>query len=251
MNKITSFHPKLSQILKVNSPENFHTFFFSNSINLYKEKLKLKKDFGSVLALGANHREAEELTKFPFKKIVLSGISPANEETKEIIKKDKRVSYRIEDMEKISFKNRSFDLVFVKEAIHHVPRPVLALYECLRVAKKAVIFIEPQESLFGNILDKLNLSSKYEKNQVGNQKFRDNFVYRWRKKEIIKILNSYYLESGYKSIFSECWMSNRFNSRFKPLIKLINLVGWLISFIPANKGNYLTCMILPGKDLPN
>lgn len=153
-------------------------------------------------------------------------------------------------MEKIPFKEKSFDLVFIKEAIHHVSRPVLSLYECLRVAKKAVIFIEPRESLFGKFFEKLGLTSQYEKNQSGNQRFRDNFVYRWNKNELTKILNSYYLESGYQLHLLSCWMSNRLNMNFKPIIKFSNFFGWLSSFIPGNKGNYLICIIFPGKDLP-
>ncbi|MFA5061446.1 MAG: methyltransferase domain-containing protein [Candidatus Pacearchaeota archaeon] len=250
MNKITSKRAKLSDVLKVKSNKSFHTFFFENSLSLYQSTLKNKKDFGSVLALGANEREAEELVKYPFSKIVLSGITSVNEKIKEVIRKDKRVLYVRQNIEKISFKEGSFDLVFVKEAIHHVARPVLGLYEMLRVAKKGVIFIEPQESLFGNIFDKFGLTSQYEKNQIGNLKFRDNFVYRWRKKEIIKLLNSYYLNSGYNVYFKSCWMSNRYNLKFESLIRLLNFLGWLISFIPGNKGNYLICFIVPGKDLP-
>jgi len=250
MNQILSKRSGLTEVLKVNSNKVFHSFFFDNSLKIYKETLKLKNDFGSVLALGANHIEAEELTKYPFNKIVLSGITPPDEITKKITKKDKRVSYKEVNMEKIPFEESSFDLVFVKEAIHHVPRPVQALYECLRVSKKVVIFIEPNETFLGNFLEKLNLTSRYEKNIVGNTKFRDNYVYRWRQKDIVKLLNSYFLESGYKAIFSYCWMSNRANTKFKSLIKIFNFFGWLASFIPFSRGNYLTCVIFEGKDKP-
>jgi len=249
MNKIHSNRPRLGEILGITNSENFHDFFVKTSMGDLL-KLSSKKNLFSILSLGANQVEARNLIKFPFKKIVLSGISSPDEKTKEIARIDKRVSYVKQNMEKLTFPDKSFDLVFIKEAIHHVPRPILAFYELLRVAKKAVIFIEPQESLLGNILDRLNLSSKYEKNQSGNQKFRDNYVYRWRKKEIIKLLNSYYLESGYSVNFTSCWMSNRFNMKSKFLIPLFNLVGWLMSFFPGNKGNYLICTIVPGKDLP-
>jgi SAM-dependent methyltransferase len=249
MNQIINSIPKLKEILFITNTNNFHDFFINTSIkNLFNNNPKIVYD--SVLALGANHVEAESLIKFPFKKIVLSGITSPDEKTKEIIKKDKRVSYTKQNMENISLKSQSFDLVFVKEAIHHVPRPVLVLYECLRVSKKAVIFIEPQETCLGNFLDFLNLISRYETNQTGNQKFRDNFVYRWRKKEIIKILNSYYLESGYNVNFTSCWMSNRFNGKFPFLVKSFNFLGWTLSNLPGASGNYLICTIKPGKNLP-
>ena len=134
-----------------------------------------------------------------------------------MMKQDKRITYIKQDMENITLKPSSIDLVFVKEAIHHVPRPVTGLYEMLKVAKKAVIFIEPQETALGNLLDGMGLISRYETNQKGNQKFRDNFVYRWRRKEIDKLLGSYYLESGYRVDFSSCWMSNRFNGKLPRL----------------------------------
>src|SRR5262249_1159034 len=36
--------------------------------------------------------------------------------------------------------------VFCKESYHHFPRPMLALYEMLRVARKSVVLIEPNEA---------------------------------------------------------------------------------------------------------
>lgn len=249
MNKLGYSKPALQEVLSVTNTNNFHDFFVQNSIgNLIKSYPKQKLD--SVLAIGANHVEARNLVKFPFKKIILSGISEPDEKTKEIIKSDKRISYIQENMEEISFKSQSFDIVFVKEAIHHVSRPIKALYEMLRVSNTAVIFIEPQETLLGNLLDNLGLISNYEKNFSKGKRLRDNFVYRWRRKEVIKLLNSYYLESGYKVNFTSCWMSNRYNGKFPSLVKFFNFLGWIVSFLPGCSGNYLICTILPGKDLP-
>jgi len=249
MNKIFCKRPKIREIMKVTSPENFHSFFVKQSVIEYFKHLKGSK-LGTVLALGANHVEAETLIRFPFDKIILTGITPPDDITKQIMKKDRRVSYSIENIEKLSFKNASFDLVFVKEALHHVPRPILGLYEMLRVSKKAIIFIEPADTLLGRVLEKLKISSLYEKNQVGNKRYRDNYVYRWGHREIVKILNSYYLESGYSVIFSNCWMSNRYNLKYCNLVKIFNLMGWILSFMPLNRGNYLMCTVFSGKDKP-
>ena len=49
--------------------------------------------------------------------------------------------------EVISLPDDSFDYVLCKEALHHMPRPMLAIYEMLRVARKGIIFIEPQDTL--------------------------------------------------------------------------------------------------------
>jgi len=249
MNRVTNSLISLKGALSITDPDNFHCFFIRVAIdNLLK---RTSEKFDSVLALGATHAEAEEMIKFPFKKIVLSGVTEPDIKTKEIMKLDKRVTYIKQDLENLSYKPSSFDLVFVKEALHHVPRPVKGLYEMLRVAKKAAIFIEPEESSVGNFFSFFNLDSKYERNQKGNLRFRDNFVYRWRKREIIKLLNSYYLESGYNVNFTSCWMSNRYNITFPFLMKLFILFGWVFSLITFKSGNNLICTILPGKDLPN
>ena len=54
--------------------------------------------------------------------------------------------YKIENAEALSFHDESFDFVLCKESYHHFPRPMVALYEILRVAKRGVILIEPQDS---------------------------------------------------------------------------------------------------------
>ena len=56
-------------------------------------------------------------------------------------------NYGIENAEQLSFADCSYDIVFCKEAFHHFPRPYQALYEMVRVCKKAVVMIEPAERL--------------------------------------------------------------------------------------------------------
>jgi SAM-dependent methyltransferase len=49
--------------------------------------------------------------------------------------------------ESINLPDGSFDYVLCKESLHHMPRPYLAIYEMLRVCRKGVFFIEPQDSV--------------------------------------------------------------------------------------------------------
>jgi ubiquinone/menaquinone biosynthesis C-methylase UbiE len=51
-----------------------------------------------------------------------------------------------ENAERLSFQDNSFDFALCKESYHHFPRPMLALYELLRVARKGVVLIEPNET---------------------------------------------------------------------------------------------------------
>ena len=53
--------------------------------------------------------------------------------------------FRKENAESLSFADESFDYVLCKESYHHFPRPMKALYEMLRVARRAVMMIEPND----------------------------------------------------------------------------------------------------------
>lgn len=54
--------------------------------------------------------------------------------------------YRKENAERLTFADDSFDFALCKESYHHFPRPMLALYELLRVARRGVALIEPDET---------------------------------------------------------------------------------------------------------
>src|SRR6267142_3287589 len=53
--------------------------------------------------------------------------------------------YAVENAEQLSFKDDEFDFVLCKESYHHFPRPMLAVYEMLRVAEKGIVLIEPND----------------------------------------------------------------------------------------------------------
>lgn len=55
--------------------------------------------------------------------------------------------YMAINAEQIPLENSSFDYVLCKEALHHMPRPMQAIYEMLRVARKGIVFVEPQDKL--------------------------------------------------------------------------------------------------------
>lgn len=82
--------------------------------------------------------------------------------------------YKIENAEKLSFVDDSFDYVFCKESFHHFPRPYLALYEMLRVARRGVFLIEPNDKA-------LTMFSPADFEEVGN------FVYRISRNEARKV----------------------------------------------------------------
>lgn len=54
--------------------------------------------------------------------------------------------FKKENAETLSFQDASYDFVLCKESFHHFPRPMIALYEMLRVCRMGVILVEPNDT---------------------------------------------------------------------------------------------------------
>ena len=82
--------------------------------------------------------------------------------------------------EQIPYDNESFDFVLCKEAYHHFPRPAIAFYEMLRVAKIAVVLIEPYDGP-KRLLDRIKEPMKkllWGKSETIHFEPSGNFIYR-------------------------------------------------------------------------
>jgi len=75
----------------------------------------------------------------------------------------------------LPFANSSFDVVSVHDGLHHINEPWKAFEEMTRIAKKAVVIIEPAKSFLTRISVCLGISADYE---------GDDFVYRFDEEEI-------------------------------------------------------------------
>ena len=104
--------------------------------------------------------------------------------------------YRKENAEALSFADEAYDFCLCKESYHHFPRPMVALYEMIRVSRKAVILIEPADWLpspvprrvlqYGkNNLKKL-LKRPIPHPDSGNYESVGNYVYNVSEREIQK-----------------------------------------------------------------
>lgn len=87
--------------------------------------------------------------------------------------------------ESLDVPDNAYDLVVVQDGLHHLPRPVSGFTEMLRVAKKAVIVIEPYDSLIGNLM-----GTEWE-----IQGDATNYVYRWDKNSFTQAIKSYLLKN--------------------------------------------------------
>ncbi len=130
--------------------------------------------------------------------------------------------------EDIAADDNSFDFVYCKEAYHHFPRPPIAFYEMLRVAKTAVILIEPQDTRISplNSIKKLikivlRGDSSFEFETTGN------FIFRINIKEIKKMMTALNQSViAYKKFndFFHNSLAHKESTGFSPA-KLISLLG--------------------------
>jgi ubiquinone/menaquinone biosynthesis C-methylase UbiE len=108
-----------------------------------------------------------------------------------IAKKDKYIlKFKEINAESINLEDGSYDYAFCKESFHHFPRPIIALYEMIRVVRKGIVLIEPHDT-------KALKNNKYANNfeTVGN------YVYSISLREIEKITNAINLPCfAYKGI---------------------------------------------------
>lgn len=66
-------------------------------------------------------------------------------------KRYKGIDLRAMDCEKLEFPSRSFDVVFMRSVLHHIPNPVTAIKEMRRVARKTIIIGEPARNIFTSL----------------------------------------------------------------------------------------------------
>lgn len=155
-------------------------------------------------------------------------------------------AYSRENAEKIGFEDNSFDYILCKEAYHHFPRPYVALYEMIRVSRKAIVLIEPVDigiemPLFiclKKVLDRISPTciDKVWKNRYSFETV-GNYVYKTSEREFEKLamglnlpciafkgINDYYSPSLNLSLPPT---KNKVFARVKRKIRRRNFLCWL------------------------
>ena len=109
--------------------------------------------------------------------------------------------YSKENAEALSFADNSCDFVLCKESYHHFPRPMKALYEMLRVARKGVVLLEPVDhfvytnffqAFFRGILLAINALGIFKLlfgKEIKRHTYEDvgNYVYKVSEREMEKV----------------------------------------------------------------
>lgn len=156
----------------------------------------------NVLVVGGSRQDVEFLLRAGFKDITLSNLaSELEDETYANL--GVKVKLLAIDAEQVGLLDGSFDCVFVHEVLHHCRSPHRALCEMLRVARKHVVLLEPNDSLFMRVLTWTGFSFPHEIFAVVYHGYEaggvrhsciPNFIYRWSPHEVRKAVSSYLAE---------------------------------------------------------
>jgi 2-polyprenyl-3-methyl-5-hydroxy-6-metoxy-1,4-benzoquinol methylase len=76
-------------------------------------------------------------------------------------------TYLVADAEKLAFDDRSFDVVAVHDGLHHLDNPVGAIREMARVAREAILIMEPAEAALTRLAIRLGIAVEVE--DAGNE----------------------------------------------------------------------------------
>jgi len=142
--------------------------------------------------------------------------------------------YAYANAEKLPFADGQFDYAYCKQAYHHFPRPVLAVYEMLRVSQKAVIFTEPHDFIptpftrsmlqkAKHVLKKMT-GRRIAHHDTGNYEDIGNYVYSISVREFEKIALGLNLPGIAYKRFSDIYLpgvENELQSESAPLYKKI------------------------------
>jgi ubiquinone/menaquinone biosynthesis C-methylase UbiE len=123
---------------------------------------------------------------------------------------------RKENAEALSFAPNEFEFVLCKDSLHHFPRPPLAIYEMLWVAKTGIVLIEPNDGfIFSGLTEHLYLVLKdlffkfFLQRKTKRNQYEEvgNYIYGISKREIEKMalalnyeviafrsINTYYID---------------------------------------------------------
>ena len=150
------------------------------------------------------------------------------------------------DTGRLPFADNSFDLVLVQDGIHHLKSPPGGVVEMLRVARRAVIVIEPHEGIVAQLI-----GTKIEKDEETGAL---NHVFRWNQWLFRQVVASYLVGTDYQVEVLRFWdHSTAMLKAFGWLpsdglrLRAIQASYWLLKNFFGWMGNMFVGIVLKGK----
>jgi SAM-dependent methyltransferase len=187
-----------SNIARLPKRSGKDTSGFLLAVRRYVESTRVDTN-ATVLVVGGMPEDVEVLRRCGFNHIVLSNIEGIADDWEAT----SNTPVAAVDVENIRLPDDSYDIVVAHEVIHHCRCPHRALCEMLRVAKRRVLLMEPNDSAFMRLLCWLRFSYPFELAAVVDNDYVcggvrnsqiPNFIFRWNEHEICKATSSFLAE---------------------------------------------------------
>ena len=169
-----------------------------------------------VLIVGGSYRDAHSLYRVGFRRMTISNVEPLTDAENEPMP-DADIQLLYADLEKLPVGDGSYDLVLAHEVLHHCRSPHAALVEMLRVSRRHVVMMEPNDSWVMRSLTRLHLSAPYElpaviyndykKGGVNNTDI-PNYIYRWDRRTIYQTAAACLPECEFELYLRRYWDFN-------------------------------------------
>lgn len=122
-------------------------------------------------------------------------------------RRDPRLQTKQLNAESLAMPDCSYDVVLVQDGLHELRRPVLGLTEMLRVARRAVVVIEPHGGLVARLMGTV-WEVHEDGNGVGGPGTAQNYVFRWNRRVFRDVARSYLLDEVAKVEVVRFWDHN-------------------------------------------
>ena len=164
------------------------------ALRILDDKGAIHVPTASVLVVcGGVGGEGTYLRKYGFQDVTVSDFS--SEALQRCRRFDPALKTLLLDAERMEVPDCSYDMVLVQDGLHHLPRPVLGFSEMLRVARRAVVVIEPHAGLVARIA-----GTEWEV-----QGRAVNYVFRWNKLLLEQCTRSYLLSRDAQVMATRLW----------------------------------------------
>jgi SAM-dependent methyltransferase len=170
----------------------------------------------NVLIVGGSCEDADILRKVGFRRMTLTNLQdladfrlPNMDGTE--------LSVLNADAEDMQIADGTYDLVLAHEVLHHCHSPHKALLEMLRVSRRHVIILEPNDSFVMRAFVRFRFSFPYELPAVVYNNFQaggvrntcvPNYLYRWNAREMYQTTASYIPELEFGLYIRRYWDFN-------------------------------------------
>lgn len=195
------------------------------AMKVMKKELPVLDGLNCLLVCGGTGDLGRVLIDMGVKKVTVSDVSEtALKIAKEL---EPRLETKVLDTEILDLPDGSYDLVMVQDGLHHLARPPLGLTEMLRVARRAVVVLEPVTGLVAGLFGK-----DYER--LGGHVA--NYVFRWNRLMFSQVVKSYLLDRPHRVIFRRIWHHNVILERLARIFgkgRMAVLLSRILELLPA------------------